>query len=115
MIAVIFEVTPKGDAERATSLNIATALRPLVEQIDGFVSVERFKSLTTSGKMLSVSVFRDQAAIDEWRRVMRHRAAQDAERHRPFADDRLRIAHGIRDCGMADRAEAPEDSRAING
>lgn len=115
MIAVIFEVEPKGGTERAAYLDIAAAMRPLVDQIDGFVSVERFQSLTNPGKMLSLSFFRDEAAIDEWRQLTRHRAAQDAGRNRLFADYRLRIAHVIRDYGMNVRNQAPPDSRAVNG
>ena len=115
MIAVIFEVEPKGDAERADYLDIAAAMRSLVEEIDGFISVERFQSLTNPGKMLSLSFFRDEAAIEQWRKLARHRAAQEAGRHRLFADYRLRIAHVIRDYGMNARDQAPEDSRAANG
>lgn len=114
MIAVIFEVEPKGAAERAAYLDIAAALRPLVEEIDGFISVERFQSLTNPEKMLSVSFFRDEAAIEEWRKLTRHRTAQEAGRHRLFADYRLRIAHVLRDYGMDEREQAPADSRAVN-
>ena len=113
MIAVIFEVTPK-DGARAEYLDLAAEMRPLVEQIDGFVSVERFESLTTPGKLLSVSVFRDEAALDEWRRMTRHRAMQSHGRHRLFADYRLRVTSVIRDYGLSDRAEAPKDSRALH-
>ena len=115
MIAVIFEVEPRGDAERADYLDIAAAMRSLVEEIDGFISVERFQSLTNPGKMLSLSFFRDEAAIEQWRKLARQRAAQEAGRHRLFADYRLRIAHVIRDYGMNARDQAPEDSRAANG
>ena len=75
MIAVIFEVEPRGEAERADYLDIAASLRSLVEEVDGFISVERFQSLTHPGRMLSLSFFRDEAAVGEWRRLVRHRAA----------------------------------------
>lgn len=115
MIAVIFEVAPAGERQRAGYLDIAADLRPLLEQIDGFVSVERFQSLADPGRILSLSFFRDEAAIAAWRNLPRHRAAQQAGRGGLFADYRLRIAHVMRDYGMDDRNEAPGDSRAVNG
>ena len=83
-----------------------------MEQVDGFISVERFESLTTPGKILSLSVFRDEAALDEWRTLARHRLVQAKGRDGVFRDYRLRVASVIRDYGMFDRAEAPEDSKA---
>lgn len=115
MIAVIFEVTPAGDGQRADYLDIAAGLRPLLEQIDGFISIERFQSLTNPGKVLSLSFFRDEEAIADWRRLSQHRAAQQAGRGGLFADYRLRIAHVMRDYGMNERDQAPADSRAVNG
>ncbi len=113
MIAVIFEVTPR-EGRRAEYLDLAAEMRPLVEAIDGFISVERFESLTTPGKLLSVSLFRDEAALDEWRRLARHRSMQAKGRGGIFADYRLRVASVIRDYGMYDRDEAPEDSRTLH-
>lgn len=114
MIAVIFEVYPHADQKDAY-LGMAAEMRPLVESIDGFISVERFESLTTPGKLLSVSFFRDEAALDEWRALTGHRKAQKAGRTVMFKDYRLRIASVIRDYGMEERAEAPEDSKALHG
>ena len=114
MIAVIFEVFPHADKKDAY-LDMAAQMRPLVEQIDGFISVERFESLTTPGKLLSVSFFRDEAALDEWRALTQHRGAQKAGREVMFADYRLRVASVIRDYGMEDRAQAPADSKALHG
>lgn len=111
MIAVIFEVWPAPGRERAY-LDIAASLRDELEGIDGFVSVERFQSLTESGKLLSLSFFRDEAAVAEWRNREHHRAAQGAGRGGIFADYRLRIAAVTRDYGMTDREQAPADSRA---
>ena len=111
MIAVIFEVTP-AEGCREQYLDIAAQLRPMLEQIDGFISVERFQSLSNPGKMLSLSFFRDEAAIAQWRQVEAHRMAQQAGRARLFADYRLRIASVLRDYGLHERAEAPADSRA---
>ncbi len=114
MIAVIFEVFPHAD-KRDAYLAMAAEMRPLVEQIDGFISVERFESLTTPGKLLSVSMFRDEAALDEWRALTKHRTAQKAGREVMFDDYRLRVASVIRDYGMFERAEAPADSKALHG
>ena len=89
-------------------------MRPLAESVDGFLSVERFESLTTPGKLLSVSFWRDEAALDAWRRLEAHRGAQAEGRRSLFADYRLRVAAVIRDYGMDARGEAPADSRAIH-
>jgi len=110
MHAVIFEVWPKEEG-RQEYPDIAAALRPRLEQIDGFISIERFQSLTDPGKVLSLSFWRDDAAIAEWRRVEAHRMAQAKGRSELFRDYRLRIASVIRDYGMSERAEAPTDSR----
>jgi heme-degrading monooxygenase HmoA len=114
MIAVIFEVEPQPD-KREAYLDLAGDLRPLLEQIDGFISVERFESLTQPGKLLSLSFWRDEEAIAEWRRLERHRSAQRAGRGVHFKDYRLRVASVLRDYGMNDRAEAPSDSRSLHG
>ncbi|OWU86473.1 antibiotic biosynthesis monooxygenase [Oceanicola sp. 22II-s10i] len=113
MIAVIFEVTP-AEGKRDAYLARAAGLRPVVEQMPGFISVERFQSITNPEKMLSISFFEDEEALANWRRTEEHRAAQEAGRKSIFSDYRLRIAHVIRDYGMTERAEAPEDSRAIH-
>jgi heme-degrading monooxygenase HmoA len=112
MIAVIFEVEP---AERDDYFRIATELRPLLNEIDGFISIERFQSLSKDNRILSLSFWRDEAAIAQWRRLEAHRAAQAEGRARTFHDYRLRIATVVRDYGMRARDEAPEDSRAANG
>ncbi|MES0882837.1 antibiotic biosynthesis monooxygenase family protein [Roseibium sp. SCP14] len=114
MIAVIFEVIPHAD-KKQDYLGVAAELRPLIDEIDGFLSVERFQSLTNPEKLLSVSFFRDEEALNEWRRLTQHRKAQKAGRSGYFKDYRLRVAHVLRDYGMEDRDEAPEDSRAVNG
>ena len=113
MIAVIFEVTPK-EGQTDPYLDMAAEMRPLAESIDGFISVERFRSLTTPGELLSLSFWRDEAALEEWRKLARHRRAQTMGRTRFFEDYRLRIAGVIRDYGMFERAEAPADSRAVH-
>jgi heme-degrading monooxygenase HmoA len=114
MIAVIFEVWPKPDRKQEY-LDIAAKLRPLLDQIDGFISIERFESLYEPGKILSLSFFRDEAAIQAWRNLEAHRAAQAKGRGEVFADYRLRIAGVIRDYGMRERDQVPPDSRAAHG
>jgi len=111
MIAVIFEVWPE---RREDYLDIAAELLPRLKEIDGFISVERFESLTETGKMLSLSFFRDEAAVEAWRNVAEHRAAQAKGRAGVFRDYRLRIASVIRDYGMNNRAEAPDDSKVVH-
>jgi heme-degrading monooxygenase HmoA len=114
MIAVIFEVWPRPE-RRAEYLDLAAALRADLETIDGFISLERFESLSQPGKLLSLSFWRDEAAIAAWRNLAAHRAAQNRGRAEIFANYRLRVAGIVRDYGMTDRAAAPEDSRAIYG
>lgn len=110
MIAVIFEVWPSADG-RQEYLDLAASLRPLLDNIDGFISIERFSSLSAPGKVLSLSFFRDEAALAQWRQLEAHRAAQSAGRQGVFDDYRLRIASVVRDYGMLERHEAPADSR----
>lgn len=110
MIAVIFEVIPK-DEHRQVYFDIAASLRPLLEQIDGFISIERFRSLTDARKVLSLSFWRDEAAIQQWRNTEMHRMAQADGRGYVFEDYRLRIAVVSRDYGMFERTQAPTDSR----
>ncbi len=114
MIAVIFEVEP-ADGRRDAYLDIAAMLKPELEAIHGFISVERFESLATPGKMLSLSFFRDEEAVKAWRNTADHRRAQAAGRGGVFAGYRLRVAHVLRDYGLADREEAPADSKAAHG
>ena len=114
MIAVIFEVEMDDD-RRDEYLDIAAGLRPLLEDIDGFISIERFASLTTPTKLLSLSFWRDEAAIAQWRRLEPHRWAQKTGRDHVFSGYRLRIATVVRDYGMRDREQAPSDSRAVHG
>jgi heme-degrading monooxygenase HmoA len=114
MIAVIFEVWP-ADGQRQTYLDIAAGLRPLLDEIDGFISIERFESLAEPGKLLSLSFWRDEQAVAAWRRLEPHRDAQARGRAQVFGDYRLRVAGVIRDYGMLSREEAPPDSRTRHG
>ena len=115
MIAVMFEVEP-ADGKRESYLDVAAKLRPLLEEVDGFISVERFQSITNPNKILSMSFFRDEEALKNWRTLAEHRAAQTAGRDGLFAGYRLRIGSVIRDYGLEERREqAPEDSNQIHG
>lgn len=113
MIAVIFEAWVPGKAQ-AEYLDLAAELRPLLGDLDGFISIERFQSLTDPGKVLSLSFWRDEAAVAAWRNLPEHRRVQAAGRDHVFADYHLRIAAVTRDYGMAARSEAPRDSRAVH-
>ena len=114
MYAVIFEVWP-ADGRRQEYLDLAASLRPVLEQVDGFISVERFESLTQPGKILSLSIWRDEQAVETWRGLELHRAAQARGRAGVFRDYRLRVAAVVRDYGMFDREQAPADSQQVHG
>jgi heme-degrading monooxygenase HmoA len=113
VIAVIFEVVP-APGRKQEYLDLAERLRPALEKMDGFISIERFESLTNQGKMLSLSIWRDEDAVKRWRQFEGHRMVQAKGRAGVFADYRLRVASVIRDYGMFERGEAPADSRAIH-
>lgn len=114
MIAVIFEVRPHPGKQQQY-LDAAASLKPLLAGIDGFISVERFQSLTEPEKILSLSFWRDEEAVRRWRELEAHRGVQAAGRASIFADYRLRVASVLRDYGMNDRDEAPADSKARHG
>ena len=109
MIAVIFELWPRAD-QRERYFELAAALHEDLKHVDGFLSVERFESVTQAGKYVSLSFWRDEAAVQAWRSQSGHRAAQKQGREHVFSDYRLRIATVTRDYGLNDRDQAPEDS-----
>jgi heme-degrading monooxygenase HmoA len=113
VIAVIFEVWP-AEGRKEDYLSLVAALRDDLTRIDGFISVERFQSLTDANKLLSLSLWRDEEAVNQWRNLSRHRDTQRLGRAGIFADYRLRVASVLRDYGMSDRAGAPADSRAAH-
>lgn len=113
MIAVLFEVWP-AEGRTQHYLDLAAELREELMQLDGFLTVERFQSLSDPGKLLSLSVFRDEAAVARWRNAAHHRATQSKGRSGIFSDYRLRVAHVVRDYGLNDRAQVPEDSRCAH-
>ena len=111
MIAVIFELEPHAQTT-ARYFELAAGLRSELEQIDGFISVERFESLARPGRYLSLSFWRDEEAVRRWRCHDQHRGAQQEGRSDVLAGYRLRVATVLRDYGLLDRHEAPADSRA---
>ena len=113
MIAVIFEVWP-AQGRKDDYLEIAATLRADLSLIDGFISVERFQSITDPNKLLSLSFWRDEAAVRQWRNHARHRVSQAQGRAGIFAEYRLRVAAVLRDYGLADRTAAPDDSKAMH-
>ncbi len=113
MIAVIFEVCP-AKGRKGDYLEIAAGLRAELTEIEGFISVERFQSLSDPDKILSLSFFEDEAAVERWRTRENHRHAQSKGRSGVFRDYRLRVAQVLRDYGMTDRSQAPNDSRSVH-
>jgi heme-degrading monooxygenase HmoA len=114
MMVVIFEVWPR-DGRKADYMEHAARLRDALHAVDGFISVERFQSLSDTGKLLSLSFWRDEEAVAQWRTQVQHRATQSAGRSGIFSDYRIRVAAVVRDYAMSERREqAPEDSRAAH-
>ncbi len=113
MIAIIFEVWPKNGQQDAY-LEMAGEMRRLLDDVDGFISVERFQSLTEPGKLLSLSFFRDQQAVERWRNTIEHRQAQSMGRQQFFDNYRIRVVEVLRDYGKDERDEVPADSLAVH-
>ena len=113
MIAVIFEVWP-AHGRKDDYLGIAAALRADLDRIDGFISIERFQSLSDPEKLLSLSFWRDEEAVKKWRNNSKHRESQTKGRGGIFSDYRLRVATVMRDYGLTERADVPNDSREIH-
>jgi len=114
MIAVIFEVWP-AEGRGGEYFDLAASLKVDLERINGFISIERFESLVTKGKYLSLSFWRDEEAVRTWRNLEEHRKAQARGRGGVFADYRLRVASVVRDYGLKERGDAPKDSRNAHG
>lgn len=110
MIAVIFELRAAA-GQQETYLELAAELKPLLAEIDGFISIERFQSLSEPDKLLSLSFWRDEAAVQQWRNLEQHRQAQARGRHEVLEYYRLRVAEVVRDYGLEPREQAPADSR----
>jgi len=108
MIAVIFEVEPKLD-QNQEYFNEAKNLKIYLQQVPGFISIERFQSLTNNSKYLSLSFFEDEQAVKQWRNQFMHQKSQTKGREQIFEHYRLRVASVIRDYGMQDRAQSPDN------
>lgn len=113
MIAVIFELICHNEKE-SQYLDIAAELKPLLQTIDGFISIERFRSISNEKKLLSLSFWRDEQAVMQWRNVMQHRLAQQAGRNSIISDYRLRVVSVLRDYGLNEREAAPDDSKVFH-
>ncbi|ADG94717.1 Antibiotic biosynthesis monooxygenase [Arcobacter nitrofigilis DSM 7299] len=113
MYAVIFEVWPNRNGKEEY-LNIASQLKLFLEEQKGFISIERFQSLTNQDKLLSLSFWEDEGAITIWRNLLEHRIAQKKGRNELFDDYRIRVSEVVRDYSMSQRNEIPEDSKDIN-
>ena len=114
MIAVIFEFTP-ADGRTQDYFDLVAQLKPELEKAEGFVSIERFESLTTKGKFVSLQFWRDEESVRKWRNVTLHRQAQAKGRAGIFKEYRLRVASVVRDYTREERAQAPKDSVAVHG
>ena len=114
MIAVIFEFTP-AEGRFPEYMALVDTLREDLAKADGFISLERFESITTKGKFVSLQFWRDEESVRKWRNVQKHRAAQKEGRGGIFRSYRLRIASVLRDYGMDERAQAPRDSVEVHG
>lgn len=113
MVAVIFETIP-AEGKKSEYFAMAETLRPELNKVSGFISIERFQSVTHPEKILSLSFWRDEESITQWRNIELHRHAQAEGRQSVFSDYRLRVAHVVRDYGMNDRTQAPADSKRIH-
>ena len=114
MIAVIFEFTP-AEGRKQDYFDLVATLKPELDRADGFLSIERFESITTPGKFVSLQFWKDEESVRKWRNLQKHREAQKQGRGGIFASYRLRIAGVIRDYTMDARAQAPADSVAAHG
>jgi heme-degrading monooxygenase HmoA len=114
MIAVIFEFTA-AEGRFSDYKALAEGLGEEVRKFDGFISIERFQSISNENKFVSISFWRDEQAVARWRNVQKHREAQSKGRRGIFSAYRLRVCGVIRDYGMAERGQAPKDSVAVHG
>lgn len=114
MIAVIFEFTP-AEGRTQEYFDLVAQLKPELDQADGFLSIERFESISAPGKFVSLQFWRDEASVQKWRNLQLHRQAQAKGRAGIFANYRLRVATVDRDYTRDERSQAPDDSRGLHG
>lgn len=113
MVVVIFEAFPAKE-KWDEYFDIAAGLRPELSKIEGFISIERFQSVSNPDKVLSLSFWKDEESVRQWRNIELHRHAQTEGRKKIFENYRLRVAAVIRDYGITDREQAPQDSKSIH-
>ena len=114
MVAVIFEFTP-AEGRFGDYMKLVDTLREDLARADGFISLERFESISSKGKFVSLQFWRDEEALRKWRNLEKHRAAQLEGRAGIFSSYTLRIAQVVRDYTMDKRDQAPADSREVHG
>ena len=107
-IIVLFEVKPTPDGMKRY-LDLATALKPLLKGFEGFIRAERFSSLTEEGKLLSMNVWSDEAAVERWRNMAEHQMSQQEGREKLFESYRITVCSAIRSYTDQDRKEAPSE------
>ena len=108
-IVVLFEVKPT-EAGMKKYLDLAAALKPMLAGFEGFMRAERYSSLNEEGKLLSMNVWKDAAAVERWRNVMQHRMSQKEGREKLFESYKITVCPEIRSYTDTDRAQAPQDS-----
>ena len=114
MVAVIFEFTP-APGRFKDYMQLVTELRSELDKADGFVSIERFESITAKGKCVSLQFWRDEESVRKWRILPQHREAQKAGRGGIFSSYRLRVCEVLRDYTQDERGQVPGDSVAVHG
>ena len=114
MIAVIFEFTP-AEGRFPEYMKLVETLREDLAKAEGFISLERFESITNKGKFVSLQFWKDEESVRKWRNLQKHREAQKRGRGGIFKSYRLRIAQVTRDYTMDERAQAPKDSVEMHG
>jgi heme-degrading monooxygenase HmoA len=114
VIAVIFEFTP-AEGRFPEYMKLVDTLREDLAKAEGFISLERFESITNKGKFVSLQFWQDDESVRKWRNLQKHREAQKKGRGGIFKSYRLRIAEVTRDYTMDERAQAPKDSVELHG
>ena len=110
-VMVLFEVTVKS-GQMDDYLKMAASLKESLASAEGLSRAERFSSLVTENKLLSLSVWDGEQSVEKWRNLLAHRACQRHGRMHDFADDQITVVTPIRTYSMTDRTEAPADSNA---
>ena len=85
-------------------------LKPLLAGFEGFISAERFSSLNEDGKLLSMNIWTDEAAVERWRNAMQHRMSQKEGREKLFESYKITVCSEIRSYTNTERTQAPQDS-----